>query len=426
MVRFSLFLSVVFFLSTAQANDFTETQSTIRIFTIEGNTLSDIRRIDDREQKTVILEPSITQDEFNIICSRMRWITKLRIEPGNTHITDLSSLRSLRSLEYLEIRGLPIAQSSPLNLEVLERNTNLVELHFHNTPISNTELFEQHASLQKLTLNYAALESVSFLEFLPLLTDLSIDGDNHTCTDFSAIALLPNLRNLSLQSNPQATNENLFVLNESKSLQSISLSDSPNITSFTFLSSVRTLRDVSANNCINLVNTDGLIPLQNLRNVSLDNSPVTSVAFAENKTRLRNLSISNTAVTDLSPLSECSSLARLNISETNIEDISALKNLDNLRRIDASNTPISSTIPFTKLTGLRTLDISYTPITVFEGFENSRQIEDVLFEGTSITDISPLYVLQRISYLRMPHTISQVQQEAVRVRYPTIRIDLVE
>lgn len=425
MKRLCILFGTLFIMSSVAARDFIETNTTIRILKLDSRTLADIRAIENKEEKIICIEPSISQEDFNTICSRARWITKLRIEPENQHITDLSGLRSLRALEYLDIRSLKITETNPLDLTVLERSTSLTELHVHNTAITNTEILQLLTGLQKISFNSTGNVSLDFLAFLPEITDISLDGLTHV-SDFSPLAQLSKLRNLSIQSNSQATNENLIVLNESKSLQSINISNNTGITSLSFLSAIQSLRDITAQNCQYLTNTDGLKNLPNLRNLAFDNSPIQSIAFAQGKTRLRDLSISNTQVTDIRPLQNCGGLARLNISNTHITDISGLSECNSLRRIDASYTPITSTIGFTQLSGLRILDISNTPITVFEGFENSRQIEEIIFTGTTISDISPLYVLQRIAYLRMPNTIPQAQIEAVRVRFPNIRIDTME
>jgi hypothetical protein len=424
--KYLLSICCLLFVHMSFSRDYIETATSIRIFKVDAKTLSDLRSAENKEQKLVIIEPGISQEDFSNICSKLRWITKLRIEADNKEISDISAIRSLRSLEVLDIRTLPFAQTSPLDLIVLDKSLNLKELHIQNTAITNTEILQLLPLLEKITFSQAAVSSLSFLEFTKELTDLNLDGTNHTFTDYSAIAHLPKLRNLSIQANSQATNENLLVLQESTTLQSLQISECKHLTSLTFVSNIKTLRDITANNCVNLTNTDGLIPLQQLRNLSFDSSPIQSIAFAENKSRLRDLSISSTQVTDLSHLQNCSSLARLNISKTNITDISALAQLSSLRRLDLSNTPITNTEQIAQLQGVRILDISNTGISEFSSFQQNRQFEEIIFTGTSISDISPLYVLQRIAYLRMPQNIPQTQIEAVRVRFSNIRIDIVE
>ena len=426
MKKFLLLFSVIGLISSTLANDYKESSKAIRIYSINENTISEIKSIENKETKIFILENSITQEDFTTICSKMKWITKLKIESNNTHIQDITEIRSLKNLISFEIQSLQSALQKPIDAIIFEKNTNLQELLLYNTPITNTDALKILTSLQKISLSSCAVSSLAFLEFTTEVTELNLDGNNHTFENYSALNTLQKLETLSIQTNSQATNENLGVLKNFSNLQSLNISGCEHITSLAYLSNNKALKDVTANNCIELTNIQDLAALPNLRNLSFESTPITNISSISNKKKLRDVTISKTKVTDISPLATCTALSILNISYTNITNIEALAQLEDLRKLDVSYTPISSSAQITKIQGLRYINISGTKITQFEGFENNKDIEDILFSNTTISDISPLYALRKISYLQIPSTISQTQIEAVKIRYQTIRIDIIE
>jgi len=421
---FTSLLILTYFLGFGSGYD--DNSTSIRISNLESKTLSSINKIDGKEDKIVILEKTVTQEDFLKVCSKLSWIKMLKIDNGNKYITDITPIKGLSKLISLEINELNASQNSPIDLLLLEKLTNLKELDFTNTKITNTPALIVLQQIEKINFTNSAVADLSFLESMPLITELILDGTNHTFVDYTPLTSLKKLKTLSIQENSQATNANVQILEKLIGLKEINISKCDKITNISFLSGAKNLKELYAENCKVLTDISGVETLLKIKTISLKNSPIEDLSALANKENLRDLDISNTKVTNLSPLQTCVAMYKLDLSSTSITSLAPLSSMENLKKIDLSNTSVSSISGIEKLESLKTINISGSKITSLDEFKTQKYTQEIIFNNTAISDIKPIYEAEKISYIYITKTIPQVQIEAIKVRFPNIRIDVEE
>lgn len=420
-----IFLSI-FSVSAQENSGFIATTNTIKIQELLPNTISLINKIEAKEDKIILIEKDITQEDFDKICSKLKWIKKLFVNYDNPNITNILSVSNLSTLESLRMRNVISSHKAPIDMLPLVKLITLKELDFYGTYITNTDLLQTLINLEKVNLNQSNISSLTFLQFTPLVKELTLSGDNHTFKNFEAIQNLKKIRVLDLQKNPVATDANLNILLNLNELREISISDCNGITSLNFLRNSIKLQEITAVNCKNIVDISALQDLIQLKRINFSGTPITAISFVSNKSELKELNISGSTVSDLSPITSCLAIERLDISKTSISNISSISTLIKLKKLNISSTQISDLTSLTNNIAITDLEASDTKISDISTLATCKKLANINLLRTNITDIKPLYGLDKISSLTINNSIPQAQIDAIKIRFPLIRIDFID
>jgi len=427
MKKYTLLLALLFILQiiTAQeVTDFTTNANTIKILNLESNTLSNINKIEAKETKVVQIDKSISQEDFDKICAKLKWIKKLSIDYDNPSINNILSISTLTDLESLKIRNLLSSKKTPVDLLPLTKLILLKEIDFYGTIVSNTDALQTLINLEKVILYKSNVSSINFLAFTPLVKEIDLNGSEHTFTNYEPIKTLKKLRSIDIQSNTQATDQNLTLFNEFLELREINISQCSQITSLQFLNNANKLQEFTAIDCKKIVNFTALDDMIMLKRVNLNGTPIFDLSFVSNKTELKDLQISNTQISNLLPIVACINLDKLDISNTSISDISHLSKLTKLRKLNISFTLVTSLSAISNLIDLTDLDASNTKITDLTPLALCKKLANINISNSSVTDIKNLYTLDKIMSLQVPTAIPQAQIDAIKIRFPRMRIDI--
>ena len=417
-----IFLSILR-VSAQESAGFIATANTIKIQELLPNTISQINKIEAKEDKIIQIEKDITQEDFDKICSKLKWIKKLYIDYDNPNITNILSVGNLSTLESLRMRNVLSSLKMPIDMLPLVKLITLKEIDFYGTHITNTDLLQTLVNLEKVNLNQSNISSLTFLQFTPLVKELTLSGDNHTFKNFDAIQNLKKIRVLDLQKNPIVTDETLNILSNLAELREITISECNGITSLNFLKNSTKLQEIIAINCKNIIDVSGLQDLIQLRRVNFSGTPISTVSFITNKSELKELNISGSNVSDISPITNCLAIERLDISKTSIADMSSISTLIKLKKLNISNTQISDLTSLNNNIAITDLEASDTKISDISTLATCKKLANINLLRTNISDIKPLYGLDKISSLTINNSIPQAQIDAIKIRFPLIRID---
>lgn len=411
--------------AAAQDTDFTNSTYSIKINTLYNNTLKEIQKIPDKANKTIVLDKNITQDEFNKICSKLKWIQKLSID-NNSQITHLQAISTLTKLEVLRFKNHAPSSHAPIDLAVISKNVLLKELDLSGTCISNEQIIESFPLLEKLYADNSILASLNFLHNTPLLKELSIAGNNHTFEDYTPLNNLIFLRKLNIKSNIQATDYNLSSLTQLSELREITLSNCEQITNLDFLKQARKLEEIQANYCPALTDFTGITRLPSIKKASFEGATFSNTEIVENFSKLQELYLAHSAITNLSGIEHCKNLERLDASHTAIEQTDEIGKLWKLKRLNVSHTNIQTIAALVANSELIDIDISHTQVEDIQALADSKKLSTIDISYTPLTDIKPLYGMQKISMLKLNNKIPQAQIDAIKIRFPLMVIDIFE
>jgi len=353
-----LFTSCLISLSCLQAADSQISKYSATINEYSSDTSSDVKKIEPSSDYSISIGKAIDQKTFAKICSDLKWITQLNTSYGNKNLDSFAPLAKLTKLRYFEAINWTKSAETPISLDAFESLTDLEELNFYATRITNTAALSKLTKLKKLSLYMSAVDDISFLSNLLELEELDLYGFEHTFKDYASLAKLVKLKKLNTYMNTQATNENMTVFSNLTQLEEFSSSNNDHITHIDFLSKASKLTELNLKWCRKLKNINALKNCSKLKEVDLTDAPINSIAVLENKIHLKELDLEGTKVTDLSPLKSCKQLQILNIAETAITDISALENCPNLKSLNLNKTKIKDLSPLHKSKYLRRLSYS--------------------------------------------------------------------
>ena len=353
-----IFTSCLICLSCLQAADSQISKYSATINEYNSETRSNVKKIKPSQDYSVSIGQDIDQKTFAKICSDLKWLTQLSTSYGNKNLESFAPLAKLTKLRHFEAINWNKSEETPIDLNALEALTELEELNFYATRLTNTAALSKLTKLKKLSLYMSAVDDISFLSNLLELEELDLYGFAHTFKDYTPLEKLVKLKKLNTYMNTQATNENMAIFSNLTQLEEFSSSNNDHITHIDFLSKASELTELNLKWCRKLKNIDALKNCSKLKEVDLTDALINSIAVLENKIHLKELNIEGTKVTDLSPLNSCKQLQDLNIAETAITDISALENCPNLKSLNLNKTKIKDLSPLHKSKYLRRLSYS--------------------------------------------------------------------
>lgn len=189
--------------------------------------------------------------------------------------------------------------------------------------------------LEKLNLDGHRLTSLSSLETLTHLKELSLNESRFPAGEMAVLAALPALEKLSMANCSIST-----------------IADLSGATGLTFL-------DLSGNTLRNL---DALAGMEKLQTLYLQHNAVTSLFSLSQLKQLETLDISYNSVTDLTPLAYCGSLKWLNAGNNAIASVDCLADFKALEHLDLDHNKLETVWALGDCTALTELNISYNAI----------------------------------------------------------------
>ena len=204
--------------------------------------------------------------------------------------------------------------------------------------------------LENLTIENGKFENLTSLSSLSYLSELTIRNSILSSADISAIAKLPSLRKLVM---------------ESCSLSSIA----------------------------------NLAAAQNLTYLNLNNNTIRDLGVIAGMSKLEALSLSKNALTDLSQLSGLSNLRELDVSYNSLTSIVPLANCTNLWAVDISHNVIGALDGIEKLTSLSVLKADYNNLTDVNLLTANTALTKLDLSHNALTDISALSGLNNLETL---------------------------
>lgn len=227
--------------------------------------------------------------------------TKLKkLDLRDNKITDLSPLVDLQELEWLCLWNNEVSDLSPLmslkKLTYLDVDTN---------KITDITVLGYLTEMEELWLNNNALRSVEVLKSLTKLTRLGLKNTGLTDKQLDALAGLTELKELTVEENPELSANRVAALKESLPRCTIASSD-----------------------LLWTVTLGGKTYKSDCKEITLAaDAGVTSLAGLERFTVLERLVLDGNAVTDLSPLYGLSSLKLVSLKSTGVseDEIAALR-----------------------------------------------------------------------------------------------------
>ena len=227
--------------------------------------------------------------------------TKLKkLDLRDNKITDLSPLVDLQELEWLCLWNNEVSDLSPLmslkKLTYLDVDTN---------KITDITVLGYLTEMEELWLNNNALRSVEVLKSLTKLTRLGLKNTGLTDKQLDALAGLTELKELTVEENPELSANRVAALKESLPRCTIASSD-----------------------LLWTVTLGGKTYKSDCKEITLAaDAGVTSLAGLERFTVLERLVLDGNTVTDLSPLYGLSSLKLVSLKSTGVsgDEIAALR-----------------------------------------------------------------------------------------------------
>ncbi|HPH15532.1 MAG TPA: hypothetical protein PK029_00045 [Bacteroidales bacterium] len=425
-IIFTLAITCYFISSFAQDADFVSTSNSIRIISLYSNTLSQINKIEAKETKVVQIDKSISQEDFDKICAKLKWIKKLSFDYDNSYITNITSIENLSSLESLKMRNITSSYTQAIDVTPLAKITSLKELDVLGTVITNIQALSTLVNLEKVNVTDSKISSIDFLQNTPLLKELVLAGSNHTFVNYEPIQNLKKLRVLDIQRNTQATDVAIAQLQNLQELRELDISDCNGITSIKFIAQSTKLTEFNAANCKNIVDFSPIQDLILLKKINLSGSSISDISILSNKTDLKDLNISKTPVSDISTLHMCAALERLDISNTQVTDITTISRLWKLKRLSIAHTKVASLEALSANFELTDLDASYSQVSDLSPVSQCKKLTNIIVYNSKVTDVKALYSLNKITSLRVDSSIPLAQIDALKIRFPLIRIDVAE
>ncbi len=427
---FGFVISILSFLlisssSFGQHKGFSLSTVSVRIYDASASVLSEINKVPDIERRSVLIGSELSQSDFDDVCSRLKWITKLSVE--NSHdISDLSSVRKLKDLESFQLKK--CSPGKPISLLPLSDVETLKRLFVISTEVVDYESLGALTQLEEISFEKSPITSLDFLASMTQLKSLNVMGANHTFQNYDTLAKLQQLTYLNVSGNPQATSDNLDIFSDVSTLTKVDVSDCDHLKSLGFLySCVGRLQEFYAVGCDSISNFDALIRASKLKKVDISNSKAKNISFLKNKLNMKELRIHGTLVQSIEELSVCENMEMLDISNTNVSDISTLSVMSKLKRLNISGTLVDSVSALSGCPSLVWFDGSSAGnLTSLEGMEACEKLNKIYLGHTQVRNLRPLYAAKKISYIQVDEDVPQVHLEALKRRSPLIVIDKVK
>ncbi len=361
-------------------------------------------------------------DETLASLSAVPGLRRLFVRGGGVTITSLRPVGDMDSLLALDIGPLRLPSKEPFSLAPISGCSELVTLKVAVPLMTDVSAIGRCPKLRVLDLDSSQVDTLDFLTFTPLIEKLGLLGTTHTFRSYEPVSRLARLRELGIQQNPQATDENLDVLKRLTGLRKISLSSCRELTSLGFLSGSPGLRVVNAGGCHSLVNIGALARMSFLEDVDLNRAKITDITPLAGKDYLTKLDIGYTAVTDLAPLAGSRHLRSLTLTRGAVTDLSVLADMRMLSYLNLSGTGVADLSPLKGCAQLHSLTLSGTAVTDLSALAGLTELKLLNLADTAVADLTPLHGLLELEQLTLPAQVGEERIARLRAQLPNTKI----
>lgn len=299
----------------------------------------------------------------------------LSLSLSNCNISgDIAALASLKNLNNLYISGSNINDGSFLN----DLN-NLSMFSINDSKILNLKGFGSK-DVYGIDLTGTNVDNPGFLEGVNNNVEW-VDISKRNITDISFLKDCKNLRGFiasEMEQNPDLTplkdvpgidtfkisgieDSDLAVLRDKEKLQTVTITNSENLTDVSFLSGKKDMVKLEISSS-GVSDISAVGDCTSLKELTLKNSKIEDISSFGNLSSMSYLSMEGNPVSDISILKNCKQLDRLILKGTQVEDISALREINVNGSLDLSDTNVADISPIEKYNNIYSLDLNNTKI----------------------------------------------------------------
>jgi Leucine-rich repeat (LRR) protein len=282
-----------------------------------------------------------------------------------------------------------------LNIDPVEKFTNLQTLNLANTQIISIEPIKELVDLEVLNISGTRITNITALRNLKNL--VTLDMDMLPVADLDPLQGLTNLKLLEMdgvQASKEAK-ENLrnkipecLVVYQTDSLQNWwnhLTTDWKSIFGY----------PTSSPNRLQLHQ------IQNLKEVSFkDNVGITDLLPLKMLDRIQKLQFSGTLISDLGPLATQKNLKVLICPNNPIKEIDPLKSIPDLQELDVEATLVHTLEILADFKGLQSLNVSGTQVRTIKYLKTNNSLQRLEIFNTRIGSLSPLETVKSLKLLK--------------------------
>lgn len=380
-----------------------------------------VSAVEDAQYKEIVIDKKMGQEDFDLLCASLDWITKLNVKTRNKEISDVSAIGQLSNLEELELESFNGSKENPVDLAAFSELSKLKRLVLRSTKVKNTDALKSNALLEELNLFKSDAESLSFLSDTPELKSLNISA-NEIVEDYAPLGNLKKLEELDLTFNLNLTDEQLEALQALTSLKQVDLSFCGKITSLDFLQQSTNLEDLRVRGCRQLSDFSALSNISSLKFVSAGKTQLKNLDDLAQNTSMENFKIRDTEVASIEVLKSFTKLKEIELSDTQITDLSPLSACTNLRSIKLINCKIEDLTALSEATDLSTLILINTPVTDISALANCSDLTYLEIQETGISDLSPLLEGEKLRRLTLSSSVPEEQLDPLKKKFGKLKV----
>lgn len=416
-----LLVLVVFPMSLFAQESYKVKRSEIVFTSFSKSDIDAINAVEDAQYKEIIIDKKMGQEDFELLCANLDWITKLNVKSRNKQINDVSSIGQLKNLEELELESFNGSKENPVDLGTFSELSKLKRLVLRSTKVTNTDALKSNTLLEELNLFKSDAESLAFLSDTPELKSLNLSA-NEVVEDYSPLGNLKKLEELNLTFNLNLTDEQLETLQDISSLKQIDLSFCGKITSLDFLQNNTELEDLRVRGCRQLSDFSALSNISTLKFFSAEKTQLKNLDDLAQNTALENFKIRDTEVASIETLKSFTKLKEIDLSDTKITDLSPLSECPNLRNVKLINCKIEDLSALSGAADLSTLILINTSLTDIKALASCSDLTYLEIQDTQVSDLSPLLEGEKLRRLTLSSTVPEEQLDPLKKKFGKLKV----
>ncbi len=271
-------------------------------------------------------------------------------------------LQKLENCESIELSGDAIYSLQSLSLLPNLKRLEIIIKKWNDSTITDFTPIAQLSQLEELSVTYAKDDKVdlSFLGQMRTVTELTLKSCK--IADFSFLGEMSQLQCLSLYETPV---DDLAVLEKLPELVELSLYGNENAKNIEAVGTLTKMQDLELQYC-GIEDISFLSGLTELRRVDLNGNSIMDIAPLADLDKLEWLGLSENRISDISVIGNMSNLFDLLLDGNEIQDISALAGLSHLNQVSLSDNQIEDLSPLAGKEELMYAAVSRNPITNIE------------------------------------------------------------
>lgn len=262
--------------------------------------------------------------------------------------------------------------------------------------------------LTSLTMEGGNPAEMHFLGTLQYLEKLSVSNLAIPSETLDAIALLPNLRELTLSG---CSLSNINALSAAQQLRYLDLSGNA-IREIDALGSLAALEEVHLqHNAVTKLNA--LSGLPGLKTLDVSYNALTSLAPISSCVQLTRLDASENQLTTLGAVDKLPELKSLSVGSNQLKEVKALGGCEALESLDVSGNGLTDLAPLSGLTHLRELDFSHNQVAALPELPEGCALSSVNGAYNLLTSLDVLGGLESLNTVTMDYNAGITSVDAL-------------